>query len=53
MGTIGATARIADNARFVYEAGFGGILTHFRDRSEIGKVVYVGIGVVFQTHQSR
>jgi hypothetical protein len=49
LGTIGATARISDNARFVYEAGMGGALTHFSDRTETGRVVYISVGVLFNT----
>lgn len=53
VGSIGATARVAENARFVYEGGFGGVLTHFSDRSEIGRVFYINVGVLFNTRGRR
>ena len=51
LGSIGATARVTDNVRFVYEAGLGGVLTHFSDRSEIGRIVYLSVGVLFNTRK--
>jgi hypothetical protein len=48
---IGATARVGEVARFVYEAGFGRVLTRFTDRHETGRVFYLSIGVVFHTHE--
>jgi hypothetical protein len=48
LGSLGRTARISDNARFVYEFGFGGVLTHFSDRSETGRIFTFGMGVLFK-----
>jgi hypothetical protein len=48
IGTLGATARISDNARFVYECGFGRILAHFSDRTETGRVLYISVGLLFR-----
>jgi hypothetical protein len=50
LGSIGATARVGDSARFVYEAGFGQVFAHFTDRDQPGKVFYLNIGVIFHTH---
>jgi hypothetical protein len=52
LGSVGTTARISDNARFVYEFGFGGVLTHFSDRTDRGRIVTFGVGVLFNIRKS-
>jgi hypothetical protein len=52
IAAIGASARVGEVARFVYEAGFGDVLTHFTDRHETGRVFYLSMGVVFHTHEN-
>jgi hypothetical protein len=52
LGSIGATARVGDSARFVYEAGFGRVWTRFTDRGELGRLFYLSIGITFHTHET-
>lgn len=45
LGTMGSTGRISDNARFVFEWGYGIVLAH--GRSNTGKTPYFGLGTQF------
>jgi hypothetical protein len=45
MGSFGATAHVAENMRWVFEAGGGGILS--REHLNAGMFVYVSVGLNF------
>ena len=45
MGCFGATAHLADNMRWIFEAGGGGILS--REHLNAGMFVYMSIGLNF------
>jgi hypothetical protein len=45
LATAGATAKVAENARFVFEGGAGALAV--RHTTGFGRTLYLGVGLVF------
>lgn len=52
LGSVGSTMRISENAKLLYQFGFGGVLAHFADRSDTGRIVSFSVGLQFNFHKT-